>query len=147
MKQSYLFFALLTACFIFIVSCSKEDEIKSVDFIKFSISELCAGSALKSSTEKERTIIIMSEQMQSKETGCLSTPPQVDFNTHFVLAGRVAFDNCAKLKEETIVDMGNILRYHVQITQSECQKIDTVYFMAAVPIRYKDHQIDFDITY
>ena len=147
MKQSYLISVVMAASFNFLASCSKEDETQSVDFTSLSIADVCEGSVLKTATEKDKTIIITSEKMLTKETGCLASSPQVDFETHFVLAGRVAFDNCAELERETILVIDNVLKYQVQINQFDCQKIDTVYFMAAVPIRYRDHQIDFDITY
>lgn len=146
MKGSRLF-AVLFACSFSLIFCSEDDEIQSVDFIPFSIIELCEGSVLRSSTEKERTIVITSQQELSKETGCLTTVPQIDFNTHFVLAGRVIFNNCAELEHVMISQVDNILKYHIQINQKDCEKIDTVYFMAAVPIRYKDNPIDFDIIY
>jgi len=141
------FFRFLALAFVLfhITGCSKEDKTQPVDFMKFSIAGACSGSVLKSSAEKEKTIVITTQEMLSKETGCLTSAPQVDFNTHFVLAGRVAFDNCAALEEETMVEADNIIRYSVKIRQSDCQKLDTVYFMAAVPIRYKDRQITFDI--
>lgn len=141
------FFRFLALAFVFthITGCSKDDKVQSVDFSKFSIAGACSGSMLKSSTEKKKTIVITTQEMLSKETECLASAPQVDFNTHFVLAGRVAFDNCAALEQETIVEADNNIKYSVTIRQSDCQKLDTVYFMAAVPIRYKDHHITFDI--
>lgn len=147
MKHLHFSLVILITFIVSLVSCSKEDKIQSVDFMRFSILGACAGSELKSSTEKKKTIVITSEQMLSKEIGCLASAPNVDFKTHFVLAGRVAFDKCAQLEDETMVEEDSILKYRVQIRQSECQKMDTVYFMAALPIRYINHQINFDIKY
>ena len=146
MKKLHFVLVLLIS-FIFIGSCSKEDKIRAVEFQSLSIAGACPGSVLKSSTEKEKTIVITSEQMLSKEIGCLTSVPNVDFKTHFVLAGRAAFSKCAELEEDAIVEVGSILKYSVHIRQNECQKMDTVYFMAALPVRYKDHPINFDISY
>jgi hypothetical protein len=142
---NFVHFLVLAFVFFHITGCSKEDKIKSVAFIKFSIAGACPGSVLTSSAEKEKTIVITTQEMLSKETGCLASAPQVDFNTHFVLAGRAALTNCAELEEETIEEMDNTIKYRVQTRQRDCLPLDTVYFMAAVPIQYKDRQITFDI--
>lgn len=113
MKQSHLLLVFLATCLTFLVACSKKEKVQSVDFISFSIAGACEGSVLKSSTEKEKTIVITSEQEKSKEIGCFASAPHVDFNTHFLLAGRVAFTNCAELEEETIVEEGNTLKYYI----------------------------------
>lgn len=143
-KTSHILIVLFV--FIVLIGCSKEN-MQSIDFRSLSIRPACDGSILKSSTNKEETLIITSEQMFSKEFGCLTTAPEIDFKTHFVLAGRVAFNNCASLKEEAITEENNTLNYRVQIQQANCTALDTVYFSAALPIRYKDHQINFEIKY
>lgn len=147
MSINIIFYRFLALAFVFshLTGCAKEDKVQPVDFRTFSIAGVCEGSVLKSSAEKEKTTVITSEPMLLKETGCLTSPPQVDFKTHFVLAGRVAFDNCAKLLEETIVETDNVIKYNIKILKVECQKLDTVYFMASLPIRYKDRQITFNV--
>jgi len=84
MKQSHLPLILLAICLTLFLCCTDKEEIKSVDFIKFSIADACEGSVLKSSTEKEKTIVITSEQDLHKVVGYLSSVP----STH-ILCWRV----------------------------------------------------------
>lgn len=139
----------LISMILFIFSCSEDNSpVINVEYEKLSLNSVCSIASTESSGEiAKNTYVITNQQEYEKLTSCISNPIEVDFSKNFVLAGRVAFDNCAELKSESIQLKDNILQYQINIEQQDCEKLDTIYFMASVPVRYKDNQVSFDINY
>lgn len=139
----------LISIILFILSCSEDDSpIVNVEYEKLSLNSVCnIASIARSDVITKNTYVITNQQHYEKLTSCISNPIEVDFSKNFVLAGRVAFDNCAELKSESIQLKDNILQYQINIEQQDCEKLDTIYFMASVPVRFKDNQVSFDINY
>ncbi|WP_256007474.1 hypothetical protein [Pedobacter deserti] len=144
MKHSLpLLFALASLVF---QSCGREDfdtELQVVDnpveYETISPVRFCPTSAIYTSQDKEALVIIEDAAAYNKEVGCLDVVPNVDFSTHFVLAGRLAFRQCASLKDQKLVLQGSVLRYDLVIEKLDCQKHDTVYFAAKVPLKHRNN--------
>ncbi len=134
---------------LFIFSCSEDDSpIVNVGYEKLSLNSICSIASTEApGVITKNTYVITNQQAYEKLTSCIPNPIEVDFSKNFILAGRVAFDNCAELKSESIQLKDNILQYQINIEQQDCEKLDSIYFMASVPIRYKENQVSFDINY
>ncbi|WP_256006804.1 hypothetical protein [Pedobacter deserti] len=152
--KTYSFPSLLVVVILFF-SCSKSSptdnnelvQIQPIDYDLFPTVRFCPSSSINSSQQKESFIVIKDATAYADEFGCQATMPEVDFNTHFILAGRVAFRQCIETKNQKIELKSGVIRYHVALEQSDCQKIDTAFFAASLPIEYKDKEIDFVIEY
>lgn len=146
MKRFYL---PLISLIILLFSCSDDEpQIVNITYEKLPLSKLCnVTSTEPTGKPEEKTYVINNQQDYNSLTSCQNNPPAVDFSKNFILAGRVIFSNCAVLKSESMQLENNMLKYKIDIEQQECQKLDTVYFMASVPIRYNTSKVSFDIHY
>ena len=129
MKRRY--YLPVISMILFIFSCSKDDSpIVNVEYEKLPLNRVCSITSMDPSGDiVKNTYVITNQQEYEKLTSCISNPIEVDFSKNFVLAGRVAFDNCAELKSESLQLKDNILQYRINIEQQDCEKLDTVFFI------------------
>lgn len=142
MKPIQIFWMLLTVMATLFGACQKEDT-RDGEVVAFRELELTAENCHLQDIKGQKFILIFNNEQLSNEINCKEASTVIDFDKEFVIAGQINLPSYpSKLTSQKIEVISGKLKYILNIDRGAATQPSSVYFMAAVPKKYKDMQVE-----